>query len=108
MDMCWCVENFGRHMPTVPLLPENQFASGAEMGFGWKSNVTSGIPERRLPLYSLLDVLYIEKPCGKRSVVMSSTAVLVVIVIVAFYLFSSIKILKEYERGVVFRLGRLL
>ena len=39
---------------------------------------------------------------------MSSTAVLVVIVIVAFYLFSSIKILKEYERGVIFRLGRLL
>lgn len=39
---------------------------------------------------------------------MPSTAVLVVIVIVAFYLFSSIKILKEYERGVIFRLGRLL
>ncbi len=39
---------------------------------------------------------------------MPSTAVLVVIIIVAFYLFSSIKILKEYERGVVFRLGRLL
>jgi regulator of protease activity HflC (stomatin/prohibitin superfamily) len=27
---------------------------------------------------------------------------------VAFYIFSSIKILKEYERGVIFRLGRLL
>ncbi len=39
---------------------------------------------------------------------MPSTAVLVVIVIVVFYLFSSIKILKEYERGVIFRLGRLL
>ncbi len=39
---------------------------------------------------------------------MPSTAVMVVIVIVAFYLFSSIKILKEYERGVIFRLGRLL
>jgi regulator of protease activity HflC (stomatin/prohibitin superfamily) len=39
---------------------------------------------------------------------MPSTVVLVVIVIVAFYLFSSIKILKEYERGVIFRLGRLL
>jgi regulator of protease activity HflC (stomatin/prohibitin superfamily) len=39
---------------------------------------------------------------------MPSTPVLVVIVIVAFYLFSSIKILKEYERGVIFRLGRLL
>jgi regulator of protease activity HflC (stomatin/prohibitin superfamily) len=39
---------------------------------------------------------------------MPSTTILIVIFIVAFYLFSSIKILKEYERGVVFRLGRLL
>ena len=38
---------------------------------------------------------------------MPSTVVLVVIFIVAFYLFSSIKILKEYERGVIFRLGKL-
>jgi regulator of protease activity HflC (stomatin/prohibitin superfamily) len=34
--------------------------------------------------------------------------VLVVILIVVFYLLSSIKILAEYERGVIFRLGRLL
>ncbi|HET7619077.1 MAG TPA: slipin family protein [Vicinamibacterales bacterium] len=34
--------------------------------------------------------------------------VLIVFVIVAFYLLSSIKILAEYERGVVFRLGKLL
>jgi regulator of protease activity HflC (stomatin/prohibitin superfamily) len=34
--------------------------------------------------------------------------VLVVVVVVALYLFSSIKILPEYERGVIFRLGRLL
>jgi regulator of protease activity HflC (stomatin/prohibitin superfamily) len=33
---------------------------------------------------------------------------LVVIVAVAFYVISSIKILNEYERGVVFRLGKLL
>src|SRR6266567_6882033 len=33
---------------------------------------------------------------------------LVLIVVIAFYLFSSIKILAEYERGVIFRLGRLL
>jgi regulator of protease activity HflC (stomatin/prohibitin superfamily) len=33
---------------------------------------------------------------------------LVVVGIVGFYLLSSIKILAEYERGVVFRLGRLL
>jgi len=33
---------------------------------------------------------------------------LIVIVVVAFYLFSSIKILNEYERGVIFRLGKLL
>ena len=32
----------------------------------------------------------------------------IVVVIIAFYLFSSIKILSEYERGVIFRLGRLL
>src|SRR6201996_2583670 len=33
---------------------------------------------------------------------------LVVVLIIVFYLFSSIKILAEYERGVIFRLGRLL
>jgi regulator of protease activity HflC (stomatin/prohibitin superfamily) len=33
---------------------------------------------------------------------------LVVVVFVVFYLMSSIKILAEYERGVIFRLGRLL
>jgi regulator of protease activity HflC (stomatin/prohibitin superfamily) len=33
---------------------------------------------------------------------------LVVILVVAIYLISSIKILAEYERGVIFRLGRLL
>jgi regulator of protease activity HflC (stomatin/prohibitin superfamily) len=32
----------------------------------------------------------------------------IVIVIVVLYLFSSIKILREYERGVIFRLGRVL
>jgi regulator of protease activity HflC (stomatin/prohibitin superfamily) len=34
--------------------------------------------------------------------------VLIVIAIAAFYLFSSIKVLNEYERGVIFRLGKLL
>jgi regulator of protease activity HflC (stomatin/prohibitin superfamily) len=34
--------------------------------------------------------------------------VLIVIAIAAFYLLSSIKILNEYERGVIFRLGKLL
>jgi regulator of protease activity HflC (stomatin/prohibitin superfamily) len=33
---------------------------------------------------------------------------LIFVLIVAFYLLSSIKILNEYERGVVFRLGKLL
>jgi regulator of protease activity HflC (stomatin/prohibitin superfamily) len=33
---------------------------------------------------------------------------LIVIVVVAFYLISSIKILNEYERAVIFRLGKLL
>jgi regulator of protease activity HflC (stomatin/prohibitin superfamily) len=30
------------------------------------------------------------------------------VLIVAFYLFSSVIILREYERGVIFRLGRAL
>ena len=34
--------------------------------------------------------------------------VLVAVVVVAFYLLSSIKVLNEYERAVVFRLGKLL
>src|SRR5580698_8535325 len=34
--------------------------------------------------------------------------VTVVVVVVVIYLLSSIKILAEYERGVIFRLGRLL
>src|SRR5689334_13073219 len=33
---------------------------------------------------------------------------LVILVVLAAYLLSSIKILREYERGVVFRLGRVL
>ena len=37
-----------------------------------------------------------------------SGALLVVIAVVILYLVSSIKILREYERGVIFRLGRLL
>jgi regulator of protease activity HflC (stomatin/prohibitin superfamily) len=37
-----------------------------------------------------------------------ASPLLIGLVIVAFYLFSSIKILNEYERAVVFRLGKLL
>ncbi len=32
----------------------------------------------------------------------------IVAIIIVLYVFSSIKILREYERGVIFRLGRLL
>jgi regulator of protease activity HflC (stomatin/prohibitin superfamily) len=39
---------------------------------------------------------------------MPELTILIPVVIVALYLFSSIKILAEYERGVVFRLGRVL
>jgi len=39
---------------------------------------------------------------------MVATPVLVVIAIVVLYLLNSIKILREYERGVIFRLGRAL
>lgn len=39
---------------------------------------------------------------------LSLSPVLLFVVILAFYLLSSIKILAEYERGVIFRLGKLL
>ncbi len=39
---------------------------------------------------------------------MTGLPVLATILIVVIYLLSSIKILREYERGVIFRLGRLL
>jgi regulator of protease activity HflC (stomatin/prohibitin superfamily) len=39
---------------------------------------------------------------------MAGVPLLFVIIIIAIYLISSIKILAEYERGVIFRLGRLL
>lgn len=39
---------------------------------------------------------------------MSSIFIVVVCVIIGLYLLSSIKILSEYERGVIFRLGRLM
>jgi len=35
-------------------------------------------------------------------------ATTIVLIIIGIYLLSSIKILAEYERGVVFRLGRVL
>src|SRR3972149_1524048 len=38
---------------------------------------------------------------------MTFSPVLIVVVIVLIYLISSIKILAEYERGVIFRLGKL-
>ena len=39
---------------------------------------------------------------------MPFSPLLIVVVVVAFYLLSSIKILNEYERAVIFRLGKLL
>ena len=39
---------------------------------------------------------------------MFSIPVLFIVVIIVFFLFSAIKILNEYERGVIFRLGRVL
>ena len=39
---------------------------------------------------------------------MVSIPVLIVIAIIVLYLLNSIKILREYERGVIFRLGRAL
>src|SRR3982751_1367272 len=37
-----------------------------------------------------------------------SLPIIIVVIILVLYLLSSIKILPEYERGVIFRLGRLL
>src|SRR5512144_2183439 len=42
------------------------------------------------------------------SSVLSINVTTITIIIVAIYLLSSIKILREYERGVIFRLGRVL
>jgi regulator of protease activity HflC (stomatin/prohibitin superfamily) len=39
---------------------------------------------------------------------MELSPTLILIMLVAFYLFSSVQILTEYERGVIFRLGKLL
>src|ERR1700734_151359 len=39
---------------------------------------------------------------------MFSVPILIVIAVVVLYLLNSIKILREYERGVIFRLGRAL
>ena len=38
----------------------------------------------------------------------SMMPVLIVVAILVLYLLNSIKILREYERGVIFRLGRVL
>jgi regulator of protease activity HflC (stomatin/prohibitin superfamily) len=38
----------------------------------------------------------------------TNLAALVIVAIIVIYLMSSIKVLREYERGVIFRLGRLL
>ena len=37
-----------------------------------------------------------------------SPVLLIFVIIVGIWLLNSIKILREYERGVIFRLGRLL
>src|SRR5262249_61493472 len=42
------------------------------------------------------------------AVVITASPLLLLLVIIAVYLISSIKILTEYERGVIFRLGKLL
>ena len=38
----------------------------------------------------------------------ASSFTIIIVVIVVLYLISSVKILREYERGVIFRFGRLL
>src|SRR4029453_13475190 len=45
---------------------------------------------------------------AKDTSVLFASPILIGLLVLAFYLFSSIKILNEYERAVVFRLGKLL
>jgi hypothetical protein len=49
-----------------------------------------------------------EDPSGAPVSVMFQLMWIVPVMVVTLYIFSSIKILSEYERGVVFRLGRVL
>src|SRR5215467_7255465 len=46
------------------------------------------------------------RPGSKRSTSMSLIAVIVIVVIALFFIYASIRVLREYERGVVFTLGR--
>jgi regulator of protease activity HflC (stomatin/prohibitin superfamily) len=55
-----------------------------------------------------LNLLQVNQPEVKERFEEKSMPALVLILIVVIYLISSIKILAEYERGVIFRLGRLL
>ena len=50
----------------------------------------------------------VQSVLSEGSAIRFATPILVVIAIVVLYLLNSIKILREYERGVIFRLGRAL
>jgi regulator of protease activity HflC (stomatin/prohibitin superfamily) len=70
----------------------------------------AGISQRS-PAFSLwrtrnLSAVYIEMAAEKAS--MPDLTLVIPLLIVVVYLLSSIKILAEYERGVIFRLGRVL
>ena len=45
---------------------------------------------------------------ARRSLLMTLSPMLILAIVLVLYLFSSIQILAEYERGVIFRLGKLL
>ncbi len=60
-------------------------------------------------LGSFLGMLASDVPWGKlKGVLFMLAPILVIIVVVILFLGSAIKIVREYERGVIFRLGRLI
>ncbi len=60
-------------------------------------------------LISFLGMLASDVPWGKlKGVLFMLAPILVIIVVVILFLGSAIKIVREYERGVIFRLGRLV
>ncbi len=75
----------------------------ARRGDGWWFSVLLWI------LISFLGMLASDVPWGKlKGVLFMLAPILVIIVVVILFLGSAIKIVREYERGVIFRLGRLV
>ncbi len=77
----------------------------------WTARSADAIPEGEAVLISGLDGLMLDCPERTNSGgahAMMPHPLLIVAVIIVMYVVGSIKILAEYERGVIFRLGKLL